>query len=110
VQHIKKITRQMINILGGAAVIGNYGYGFLAHPNVSPVLSVGAMQGISVSLESITRLIAPQSGGFLLSSLGAWTSGAVSAGLMLWVVYLAFCQIVKAEAPVVQLAQEVRYA
>jgi DHA1 family tetracycline resistance protein-like MFS transporter len=67
---------------------------------------IGGTLGISASLESVTRVIAPSAGGFLLGSLGAWAPGAVSAALMLWVVYFAYRRIVRAKSPLVPPAQE----
>jgi DHA1 family tetracycline resistance protein-like MFS transporter len=51
--------------------------------------------GISTSLESVSRVIAPSAGGFLLN-LGAWAPGVVSAALMLWVVYFTYRRIIGA--------------
>lgn len=98
-QYVKEIIRLMINIPGGAAVFSIYGIEFLAHPNFSTILLGGGMLGIPISLRSIILVIAPSASDFLLSSLGAWASGAVSMGLMLWVVYFTFCQVVKVESP-----------
>jgi DHA1 family tetracycline resistance protein-like MFS transporter len=45
---------------------------------------VGGTLGISASLESLTRVISPSAGGFLLGSLGAWAPGLVSGLVMVW--------------------------
>lgn len=42
----KKITWLIINLLGGAAVIGSYIYGFLTHPNASQILWGGVPIGL----------------------------------------------------------------
>jgi DHA1 family tetracycline resistance protein-like MFS transporter len=67
---------------------------------------IGGTLGISASLESVTRVIAPSAGGFLLGSLGAWAPGVFSAALMLGVVYYAYRRIIRAKSPVVPPAQE----
>jgi DHA1 family tetracycline resistance protein-like MFS transporter len=46
---------------------------------------VGGTLGLSASLESLTRVIAPSIGGFLLGALGAWAPGVASVILMIWV-------------------------
>jgi DHA1 family tetracycline resistance protein-like MFS transporter len=55
---------------------------------------IGGMLGISASLESVTRVIAPSVGGFLLGTVGAWAPGVVSAALVLWSVWLAYRRII----------------
>jgi DHA1 family tetracycline resistance protein-like MFS transporter len=45
---------------------------------------VGGTLGISASLESLTRVISPSAGGFLLGSIGAWAPGLVSGLFMVW--------------------------
>ncbi len=67
---------------------------------------IGGMLGISTSLESVTRVIAPSAGGFLFGSLGGWAPGAVSAALMLWVVYFTYRRIIRVNAPVVPPVNE----
>lgn len=47
---------------------------------------VGGTLGISASLESLTRVISPSAGGYLLGSLGTWAPGLVSGLIMLWTV------------------------
>lgn len=47
---------------------------------------VGGTLGLSASLESLTRVIAPSTGGFLLERLGTWAPGVFSALVMVWVV------------------------
>jgi hypothetical protein len=42
----KKLFWMVINLLGGAAVIGSYIYGFLTHPNASQVLWSGVPAGL----------------------------------------------------------------
>ena len=45
---------------------------------------VGGTLGLSASLESLTRVIAPSMGGFLLGALGTWAPGVASVILMIW--------------------------
>jgi DHA1 family tetracycline resistance protein-like MFS transporter len=46
----------------------------------------GGILGLSASIESLTRVIAPSAAGYLLGSLGAWAPGAASAVIMAWTV------------------------
>lgn len=55
---------------------------------------IGGMLGISSSIESVTRVISPSAGGFLLGSIGAWAPGLVSAALVLWAVWFAYRRII----------------
>jgi DHA1 family tetracycline resistance protein-like MFS transporter len=55
---------------------------------------IGGMLGISTSLESVTRVISPSIGGFLLGSLGTWAPGVVSAMILLWAVWLTYKRII----------------
>ncbi len=43
---------------------------------------IGGILGLSASIESSTRIIAPTIGGFLLQQVGTWAPGAASAALM----------------------------
>jgi DHA1 family tetracycline resistance protein-like MFS transporter len=43
---------------------------------------IGGILGLSASIESSTRIIAPILGGYLLGSLGAWAPGAFGAALL----------------------------
>jgi DHA1 family tetracycline resistance protein-like MFS transporter len=47
---------------------------------------VGGALGISTALDSLTRVIAPGIGGFLIGQLGAWTLGLLGAMMMIWTV------------------------
>jgi len=68
---------------------------------------IGGTLGISTSLESVSRVIAPSAGGFLLQNLGAWAPGVVSAALMLWVVYFTYHRIIRVKQPIIPPAAEV---
>jgi DHA1 family tetracycline resistance protein-like MFS transporter len=58
---------------------------------------IGGTLGISASLESVTRVISPSAGGFLLGSVGAWAPGLVSAVLTLWAVWFAYRKVILAK-------------
>ena len=55
---------------------------------------VGGTLGLSTSIESFTRVLAPTAGGFLLGSIGAWAPGVFSAILMGWVTSFAWRRLV----------------
>jgi MFS transporter, DHA1 family, tetracycline resistance protein len=55
---------------------------------------IGGTLGISASLESMTRVIAPIAGSILLGKVGAWAPGVASAVLMLWVVWFTYRRII----------------
>ena len=55
---------------------------------------VGGTMGISSSVESLTRVLAPSLGGLLLAWLGTWAPGLVGALLMLWVIIYAYRRLV----------------
>ena len=46
---------------------------------------VGGALGLSASLESLTRVIAPSLGGFLLGQVGTWAPGLLASLIMIWV-------------------------
>jgi DHA1 family tetracycline resistance protein-like MFS transporter len=46
---------------------------------------VGGTLGLATSVESLTRVIAPSLGGFLLGAIGIWAPGVFSGLVMLWV-------------------------
>jgi DHA1 family tetracycline resistance protein-like MFS transporter len=55
---------------------------------------IGGMLGISTSLESMSRVISPTIGGFLIGSVGTWAPGVASAAVLLWAVWLAYQRII----------------
>ncbi len=59
---------------------------------------IGGMLGISTSLESITRVISPTIGGFLLGSIGTWAPGVASAAVILWAIWLAYRRIIQVKS------------
>jgi len=56
---------------------------------------IGGILGISASFESLTRVIAPSLGGFLLGSLGTWAPGVAGAVIMFGVIILVWMTIFK---------------
>lgn len=55
---------------------------------------MGGTLGLSASAESLTRVIAPSLGGFLLGSVGAWAPGITAALVMLWVTSFIWRRII----------------
>ncbi len=55
---------------------------------------IGGTLGLSASVESTTRVIAPSVGGFLLGQFGAWAPGIFAALLMGWVVTFVYRRLV----------------
>jgi DHA1 family tetracycline resistance protein-like MFS transporter len=51
---------------------------------------IGGALGLSASLDSLTRIVAPAVGGFLIGEVGAWAVGAAGALIMTWVVFYAW--------------------
>ena len=64
---------------------------------------IGGMLGISTSLESVTRVISPTVGGFLIGSIGTWAPGVASAVVMLWAVWLAYRRIINVQEKEVEV-------
>lgn len=60
---------------------------------------VGGTLGLSASLESLTRVISPTAGGFLLGSIGPWAPGLVSGLIMIWTVSYAWRRLVRKPDP-----------
>ncbi|MGD2145476.1 MAG: MFS transporter [Anaerolineae bacterium] len=51
---------------------------------------IGGTLGLSAALDSVTRIVAPIAGGFLIGQVGPWAVGAVGALIMGWVVFYAW--------------------
>jgi len=51
---------------------------------------VGGTLGLSASVESLTRVIAPTTGGWMFGMIGTWAPGIFGALLMGWVVSFAW--------------------
>jgi DHA1 family tetracycline resistance protein-like MFS transporter len=56
---------------------------------------VGGTLGLSTSIESATRIIAPSLGGYLIGALGAWAPGVLGALIMAWVVPFTYRKIIR---------------
>lgn len=66
---------------------------------------VGGILGLSASLESATRVIAPSLGGLLLGGLGNWAPGLVGAIIMVGVILMVWVRFIK---PSAQRVEEIR--
>jgi DHA1 family tetracycline resistance protein-like MFS transporter len=55
---------------------------------------VGGALGLASSVESLTRVIGPAAGGFLLGSLGTWAPGVAAAVIMAWVVAFVWRRLI----------------
>ena len=54
---------------------------------------VGGTLGLSAALSSLTRVVAPTVGGFLLGQVGAFAPGVLGALLMAWLVYYTWKKV-----------------
>jgi len=71
---------------------------------------IGGMLGISASLESVTRVISPTIGGYLLQQFGAWAPGIFSAIIMSYALWLAYRRIIKVNTSAMEISQDVNNA
>jgi DHA1 family tetracycline resistance protein-like MFS transporter len=55
---------------------------------------VGGALGLAASIESLSRVIGPSVGGFLLGLLGTWAPGVASAVLMVWLVSFVWRRLI----------------
>lgn len=55
---------------------------------------MGGTLGLSASLESLSRVIAPTLGGVLLGQVGAWAPGILGALLMAWLVSFVYRRLI----------------
>jgi DHA1 family tetracycline resistance protein-like MFS transporter len=62
---------------------------------------IGGTLGLAGALESLTRVIAPIVGGYLLGNLGTWAPGIFSAILMSWAVWFAYRRIIRAKPVII---------
>jgi DHA1 family tetracycline resistance protein-like MFS transporter len=74
---------------------------------------IGGILGLSASIESATRVIAPTLGGFLLERLGAWSPGAFGSlllgGLFIYVWVTIFNHPIAKEEKMTESTVPVRY-
>jgi DHA1 family tetracycline resistance protein-like MFS transporter len=90
----------ILPLSGGAWIVNTLVTGAITKA-VNPE-EIGGMLGFSNALESISRIIAPGVGGFILGSVGAWSPGVVGAFatvMAIWLLYSQFARIRK-PAPV----------
>jgi DHA1 family tetracycline resistance protein-like MFS transporter len=64
---------------------------------------VGGTLGLSTSIESLTRAIAPSIGGALLGQFGAWAPGILSTAFMAWVVVYAWQRLIRNPDPPLEI-------
>jgi DHA1 family tetracycline resistance protein-like MFS transporter len=55
---------------------------------------VGGALGLATSIESVTRVVGPPAGGFLLGAVGTWAPGVVGAVLMVWLVSFVWRRLI----------------
>ena len=55
---------------------------------------VGGALGVSASMESLTRVVGPSAGGFVLQFLGPWAPGVIGAAIMAWLVFYVWRRII----------------
>ncbi len=55
---------------------------------------VGGALGLSASLESLTRVLAPALGGLLIQGLGTWSLGVVAGALMVWLTVFVWRRLI----------------
>ena len=60
---------------------------------------IGGTLGLSASVESLTRVISPSLGGFLLGSLGPWAPGVFGGLVMAWVTSFTWRRIIQCPDP-----------
>ena len=64
-----------------------------------PREEIGGTLGLASSMDSLTRIVAPALGGFLLERVGLWSPGIMGGVLMLWVVVYGAAKLPAAKAP-----------
>jgi DHA1 family tetracycline resistance protein-like MFS transporter len=55
---------------------------------------VGGALGVSASIESLTCVIGPVAGAFLLDHLGPWAPGVVGAVIMAWLITFVWRRLI----------------
>jgi len=55
---------------------------------------VGGALGVATSIESLTRVIGPTAGGFLLGALGTWAPGVIGALIMAWLISFVWRRLI----------------
>jgi len=67
---------------------------------------IGGTLGISASLESLSRIISPVVGGWLLGNVGAWAPGVLAALIMSGTAVYAWPNLMKRPAPALAVSGE----
>jgi MFS transporter, DHA1 family, tetracycline resistance protein len=60
---------------------------------------IGGTLGLSTSLESVTRAVAPSLGGLLIGGLGTWAPGVFGALVMTWLIAFTWRRLLKRPDP-----------
>ncbi|MGD9047442.1 MAG: MFS transporter [Anaerolineae bacterium] len=55
---------------------------------------VGGALGVATSIESLTRVIGPAAGGFVLGALGTWAPGVIGALIMAWLISFVWRRLI----------------
>lgn len=55
---------------------------------------VGGTLGLSTSIESMTRVLAPTAGGYLLGQIGTWAPGVFGTIIMGWIIFYVWRRLV----------------
>ncbi|MGQ9841697.1 MAG: MFS transporter [Anaerolineae bacterium] len=71
---------------------------------------VGGTLGLSASLESLSRVIAPTLGGVLLGRVGAWAPGILSALLMAWLISFIYWRLIVKPDPPLPARDDLQWA
>ncbi len=59
-----------------------------------PPQEVGGALGTAGALESLSRVVSPSLGGWLLGAVGAWAPGVLGAAIMAGVTVLAWLRLI----------------
>jgi DHA1 family tetracycline resistance protein-like MFS transporter len=60
---------------------------------------VGGALGVTTSIESLTRVIGPAAGGFVLGALGTWAPGVIGALIMAWLISYVWRRLIASPDP-----------
>jgi MFS transporter, DHA1 family, tetracycline resistance protein len=60
---------------------------------------VGGTLGLAAALQGLAGIVAPALGGLLLQELGAWSLGAASGAIMLWLAAFAWRKVLRVAEP-----------
>jgi DHA1 family tetracycline resistance protein-like MFS transporter len=71
---------------------------------------VGGALGVAASIESLTRVIGPAAGGFLLGALGTWAPGVIGTIIMAWVIFYVWRRLIVNPDPPLPAREEMETA